>query len=69
MLYDKEKIEKICNDIYDRLISMGYRCQLWDPDFNILRFHIGTDYSNPFLRNKNHLKIYKSHGEGTIIRK
>ena len=69
LIYDESKIEKICNDIYDRLISMGYRCQLWDPDYKEIRFHIATDYSHPFLYTKNYLKIDKSPGEGIILRK
>ena len=52
---DSKRIKEICIGIYDRLISCGYRCQLWEPGYRKLRFHISTDESNPFMDSKNSL--------------
>jgi len=52
---DLKRIKDICIGIYDRLISCGYRCQLWEPGHKKLRFHISTDESNPFMDSKNSL--------------
>jgi hypothetical protein len=53
---DLKRIKDICIGIYDRLISCGYRCQLWEPGYKKLRYHISTDESNPFMVTKNSLK-------------
>jgi hypothetical protein len=52
----KDSIKDVCSSIYDRLISSGYNCQLWEPRYNKFRFHISTPESNPFLDSKNSLK-------------
>jgi hypothetical protein len=52
---DSKRIKEICIGIYDRLISCGYRCQLWEPGHKKLRYHISTDESNPFMDSKNSL--------------
>lgn len=53
---DKDKMINICSGIYDRLISSGYNCQLWEPGYQKFRFHISTPESNPFMVSKNSLK-------------
>jgi len=56
---DLKRIKDICIGIYDRLISCGYRCQLWEPGYKRLRYHISTDESNPFMDSKN--SIFESY--------
>lgn len=53
---DKDKMINICSSIYNRLISCGYNCQLWEPGYQKFRFHISTPESNPFIVSKNSLK-------------
>lgn len=49
---NKEKITNICKEIYSQLIANEYNCQVWNPTFGTIRFHISTQNSNPFLENK-----------------
>jgi hypothetical protein len=56
---DLKRIKDICIGIYDRLISCGYRCQLWEPGYKKLKYHISTDESNPFMDSKN--SIFESY--------
>lgn len=56
---DLKRVKEICVGIYDRLISCGYRCQLWEPGYKKLRYHISTDESNPFMDSKN--SIFESY--------
>jgi hypothetical protein len=56
---DLKRVKEICVGIYDRLISCGYRCQLWEPGYKKLRYHISTDESNPFMVSKN--SIFESY--------
>jgi hypothetical protein len=53
---DEEQFKEICSGIYNRLISCGYNCQLWEPRYKKFRFHISTPESNPFMQSKNSLK-------------
>lgn len=53
---DEEQFKEICSTIYNRLISSGYNCQLWEPGYQKFRFHISTPESNPFMVSKNSLK-------------
>ncbi len=53
---DLSRIKKIFVGVYNRLISCGYKCKLWEPGRRMLRFHISTDESNPFMVTKNSLK-------------
>lgn len=53
---DEEQFKEICSTIYNRLISIGYNCQLWEPGYQKFRFHISTSESNPFMVSKNSLK-------------
>lgn len=49
--FDERKIKDICIEIYNRLINCGYICQLWCPEWKILRLHVCTSESNPFMDN------------------
>lgn len=52
---NKKNIIEICNNIYSHLIGEGYNCQVWQPTYDLIRFHISTEDSNPFMNNKNTL--------------
>lgn len=52
---NEKNIIEICNNIYSHLIGEGYNCQVWKPEYRLIRFHISTEDSNPFMNNKNTL--------------
>jgi hypothetical protein len=56
---DLIRIKGICSDLWNRLVSLGYNCQVWAPGYKKVRFHISTDESNPFMDSKN--SILESH--------
>ena len=57
---DLIRIKGICSDLWNRLVSLGYNCQVWEPGYKKVRFHISTDESNPFMNSKNSI-LLESH--------
>jgi hypothetical protein len=57
---DLIRIKGICSDLWNRLVSLGYNCQVWEPGYKKVRIHISTDESNPFMDSKNSI-LLESH--------